>query len=274
MKVRTGLDVLIAEKARRLAGCRVAILANQSAVDSRLVHLLDALAGFSDVEVVKLFAPEHGFRGELQDMASVDSAVDRITGIPVISLYGKTESSLAPKAEDLAGVDVLLVDLPDIGTRYYTFAQSLGYSLAMAAKTGTRVMVLDRPNPLDGVTVEGPGLEKSCRSFCGYLPVPPRHGLTLGELALMMNKGYGQGESAIPALGAKLDVVSVTGWSRKQAFAETGLPWVIPSPNMPTLDTTYVYPGACLVEATEISEGRGTTRPFEFIGAPGIEPEK
>lgn len=271
-KVKTGLDTLLEERAIRLHGSRIAVLANQATVDSNFTHLVDALHTIEGCKLVRIFAPEHGFRGELQDMAHVRDAADLRTGVPVTSLYGDNVASLKPKAEHLSEVDILLVDLPDIGTRYYTFAQALGYCLEVAASTRTQVIVLDRPNPIGGAEVEGYGLTVACRSYCGYAPVPTRHGLTLGELALLMNRGVDGKEviDPIPAIGANLEIIKVEGWSRKDYLDSAGLSWVPPSPNMPTLDTALVYPGACLIEATSLSEGRGTTKPFEFLGAPGI----
>lgn len=274
MSTKTGLDKLAENNCQQLAGAKIGLFANQATVDSKLNHIADILYQNKNCKLVKIFAPEHGFRGELQDMASVESTVDAKTGIPVISLYGKSEASFAPTEEQLKDIDIIVADLPDIGTRYYTFAQTIAYTLKIAAKTKTKVILLDRPNPLNGVDIEGPGLNKSCRSFCGYAPVPPRHGLTLGELCNLMNVGFGDGENRIEAADADLEIIKISNWKREQYFDQTSLPWVIPSPNMPTLDTAIVYPGACLIEATKISEARGTTRPFEFIGAPGINTEK
>ncbi len=273
--VKTGLDVLIAENAERLAGAQVAVLANQSAVSSNFVHLVDFLHEKSNCILKRILAPEHGFRGELQDMAAVGHGTDRRTGVPVVSLYGASPASLRPKPEDLEGIEFLVADLPDVGTRYYTFAQTLGYCLEACAPLDITVLVLDRPNPISGTSIEGSPLLSSCRSFCGYAPVPQRHGLTLGELAVLMNNGFApSGADPIPPIGAKLEIVKAKDWRREKYHDETGIPWVIPSPNMPTLETAVVYPGGCLLEATQISEGRGTTRPFEIFGAPGIEPER
>ena len=274
MNARSGLDVLEASIPSRLAGARVGILANQSAVDSSYRHVVDLLANNPAVTLVRLFAPEHGFRGEHQDMATISNESDGRTGTPIVSLYGKTAESLRPTKEQLADLDFLVVDLPDIGSRYYTFAQTAGYCLEAAAEAGTAVLVLDRPNPISGTRVEGSALLKSCRSFCGYLPVPQRHGLTLGELCKMMNEGFGTGPDAAPSIGARLEIVKAEDWNREEYIDQTSIPWVIPSPNMPTLDTAIVYPGGCLIEATEISEGRGTTRPFEIFGAPGIDTDR
>ncbi len=269
--VLTGLDGLVEMQFSALRGARIGILANQATVDRNLRHAVDLIHERGSSKVLRLFAPEHGFRGELQDMASVGDSVDPYTKLPVISLYGSTEESLTPRAEHFADLDALVVDLPDIGARYYTFAQSLCYAMKTAQQTGTKVIVLDRPNPIGGALFEGALLMKECRSFCGYAPVPNRHGMTLGELALLMKNGFGTGENAIPPCSCELEVIPAQGWKREMYIDETGLPWVIPSPNMPTVDTALVYPGTCLFEATTLSEGRGTTRPFETLGAPGID---
>lgn len=274
MSVKTGLDNLVQNNFKQLAGAKIGLIANQSTVDSNLNHIADLLFENKSCKLLKIFAPEHGFRGELQDMASVDSSIDKKTGLPIISLYGKSEESFAPSVEQLKDIDILVADLPDIGSRYYTFAQTIGYTLKIAAKAGIKVVLLDRPNPINGVDIEGSPLSKACRSFCGYAPVPQRHGLTLGELCLLMNQGFGEGEDRLEAANANLEIIKITNWKREQYFDETKIPWVIPSPNMPTLDTAIVYPGSCLIEATQISEARGTTRPFEFIGAPGIDADK
>ncbi|MCB0322213.1 MAG: DUF1343 domain-containing protein [Bdellovibrionales bacterium] len=269
--VVTGLERLLAEHCAPIKGARVGLLGNQATVDSRFRHAADLLHAAPEITLTMLFAPEHGFRGVLQDMETVSDEIDPYIKLPVRSLYGLTEATLRPAAEDLEPLDVLVVDLPDIGSRYYTFAQSLGYAMLTAAAVGTKVVVLDRPNPLGGVVFEGAALTKQCRSFCGYAPVANRHGLTLGELALMMQRGFGTGADAIPPIDCDLEVIRVQGWKREDYFDRTGLPWVLPSPNMPTLDTAIVYPGSCLFEGTELSEGRGTTKPLEMFGAPYID---
>ncbi|MFN8389080.1 MAG: DUF1343 domain-containing protein [Bdellovibrionota bacterium] len=274
MSVQTGLDRLVEDGCKQLSGLKIGLLANQASVDRKFRHIADILHESRSCRLLKIFAPEHGFRGELQDMATVGNAVDQKTGLPVISLYGATEASLTPQLSDLDDLDALVVDLPDIGTRYYTFAQSLGYAMKAARAKSIKIFVIDRPNPISGAQVEGSGLSESCRSFCGYAPVVQRHGLTLGELAELMQQGFGIGEDRIPAISCDLEVLKVSGWTRDMYFDDTGLPWVIPSPNMPTLETAIVYPGGCLFEATSLSEGRGTTKPFEFVGAPGVHPER
>jgi uncharacterized protein YbbC (DUF1343 family) len=213
--------------------------------------------------LVRLFAPEHGLDGVAQDMESVDHSTDWLTGIPVSSLYGADESSLAPSPEELDGVEVLVVDLPDIGTRYYTFAATMDASMAVCESLGIQVIVLDRPNPIGGALREGGAVRPGFRSFVSQLPTPARHGLTIGEIALLLVRHRYQ--------NLELVVVPCQGWRRSNWWGETGLPWVPPSPNMPTVETATLYPGLCLVEATILSEGRGTTRPFHLVGAPWLD---
>ena len=196
-------------------------------------------------------------------MIHIGDAHDPATRLPEVSLYGPTFDSLAPKAEDLARIEVLLFDIQDVGARYYTYAATMTLCMKAAADAGAMVVVLDRPNPIGGAQVEGGGLDAGLENFCALYPVPQRHGMTVGELARLYNSDFG--------IGCELEVVECEGWTRAQYFDETGLPWVMPSPNMPTLDTAIVYPGLCLLEGTNLSEGRGTTRPFELFGAPFID---
>ena len=268
--VTSGLERLLQSKLSLLKGARIAVLANQASVDSCYKHAVDLLHKELGSSLIRIFGPEHGFRGELQDMEGAEDSKDGLTGLPVRSLYGSTEETLRPKTEDLQDIDILIADLPDIGSRYYTYAQTLGYAMQTAKQAGTKVLVADRPNPIGGEQIEGGTLLGSCRSFCGYAPVPQRHGLTFGELAKLMNEGFGEGEEAIPAIECELEVIKCEGWRRTDYFDQTGLPWVYPSPNMPTLDTAIIYPGSCLFEGTELSEGRGTTKPLEIFGAPYI----
>jgi len=259
--VSTGLDLLVAERARRLRGRRVGLLAHPASVDRRLRHAVPLLHGLLGDDLRALFGPQHGLRGETQDnMIEWRSYTDPGTGLPAHSLYGEHRR---PTADMLAGLDVLVVDLQDVGARYYTFVWTLLLCLEACAAQGVAVMVLDRPNPLGG-TVEGNLLDPGFTSFVGLAPIPMRHGLSMGELARWLRGHAG--------LNVELEVVAASGWKRDRWFDETGLPWVLPSPNMPTLDTATVYPGACLLEGTELSEGRGTTRPFEILGAPWLEP--
>lgn len=261
--VLPGLETLLAGDGGLLRGRRLGLLANQASVDRRLRHAADLLAGAGDL--VALFGPEHGLRGEAQDMESTASGIDPGTGLPVHSLYGASAATLAPSAGMLEGLDVLVCDLQDVGTRYYTFAATLFHVLESAAGTGLTVVVTDRPNPLGGMIVEGPGLAAGFESFVGRLDVPVRHGMTMGEMALLFRRRAG--------LDVDLQVVPMEGWRRDMLWADSRLPWVPPSPNMPTVETATIYPGGCLVEGTHLSEGRGTTHPFEFVGAPWIDAE-
>ena len=259
--VRTGLDALAADPAL-LARRRFGVLANQAAVTSDLVPVWQALAHCGGT-LVRLFAPEHGLWGTAQDMEAVAADREAALGVPVVSLYGEDVASLRPRRDDLADLEAVVVDLPDIGCRTYTFAATMAHLMAACEEAGTEVIVCDRPNPVGGGALEGGAVEPGCRSFVSELPVPVRHGLTLGELALLLRA------SRHPTL--TLTVLPCEGWRRDRWWEETGLPWVAPSPNMPTLTTAAIYPGACLVEATNLSEGRGTTRPFQLVGAPWLD---
>ena len=263
-KVQTGLDVLL-ETPELIRGRSWSLLANQATVTADLDPARAALHALSPESLVCLFAPEHGLDGIAQDMEAVVDVRDPLTGSMVRSLYGSTPDTLAPSPEDLDGVDLMVVDLPDIGTRYYTFAATMDWVMAACEAAAVEVMVLDRPNPIGGVMREGGFVEEGFSSFVSQLPVPIRHGLTLGEIALVLQR------ERYPRL--ELTVVPCRGWRRQDWLDATGLPWVAPSPNMPTLETATVYPGLCLVEATTLSEGRGTTRPFQLIGAPWIDAE-
>jgi uncharacterized protein YbbC (DUF1343 family) len=263
-RVATGLDTLVAESFRRLRGERVGVIANPTSVDSRMCHLADLLHNSSHVHLAALFGPEHGVRADAQDMIGVGSDRDTRTGVVVHSLYGSGPSSLTPTPEQLSGLDVLVFDIQDVGSRYYTFAATMLYALKAAAAAGLRFLVLDRPNPLGGEVIEGPTLQPGFASFVGAHSIPIRHGLTVGELARL--------ECAELGIDVELDVIACEGWRREMLWADTGLSWVLPSPNMPTPDTALVYPGGCLVEGTNLSEGRGTTRPFELWGAPWLDP--
>jgi uncharacterized protein YbbC (DUF1343 family) len=262
--VLSGLDVLLSTPAwrDRLRGRRVALLANPTAITRDLTHAVEALQA-AGVNLVRLFGPEHGVRAEAQDMEAVEQSVDPLSGLPVVSLYGHTFESLTPTAADLDGMDLLIADLQDIGARYYTFCYTIGLVMKACGEVGVPVWVLDRPNPINGVTMEGNIVDPSCTSFVGLQPLPTRHAMTMGELALFFERFGGW--------RCELEIVPMKGWRRGMWFDQTGLPWVMPSPNMPTLDTATVYPGQCLLEGTEMSEARGTTRPFELFGAPWID---
>src|SRR5262245_28376172 len=260
--VRTGLDVLAAERFARLRGQRVGLVAHPASVDHRLRHAIELLAAAPGVRLHTGFGPEHGLLGEAQDLIGIRDDRDPLSGLQAYSLYGDSVASLKPTPDQLAGIDVLVIDLQDVGSRYYTFQATMMYCLEAAAGVGLRVMVLDRPNPLGGVAVEGPTVRPGFESFVGAHPIATRHGLTIGELALLYRSER--------KIDVELEVVACEGWRRDMDFDATGLPWVLPSPNMPTVDTAFVYPGQCLIEGTNLSEGRGTTRPFELCGAPGI----
>lgn len=260
--IATGLDRLLGAP-RELAGRRYGLLAHAAALTRDLEPAHLALARVTPP--ARLFAPEHGYHGVEQDMVGAADQTDPWTGVPVVSLYAGDEASLRPDAERFAGLDLLLVDLQDVGARYYTYAASAVWAAEAAMAAGCEVWVLDRPNPLGGVVVEGnlrgPGFE----SFIGAFRLPVRHGLTLAEVVRLEARRRGWDET-------RLRCFPLDGWSRAQLWAETGRPWVAPSPNVPTAETAFLFPGLCLIEATEFSEGRGTTRPFHLVGAPGVSP--
>ncbi|MFL5300287.1 MAG: exo-beta-N-acetylmuramidase NamZ domain-containing protein [Anaeromyxobacteraceae bacterium] len=261
--VRSGLDVLAAERYRPLRGLSIGLVCNPTAVDARLRHAADLLHAAPRVRLARLFGPEHGVRGDAQYMAAVRDEQDPRTGVPVSSLYGATRASLTPAPEALAGLDALVFDIQDVGARYYTYQATMMLCLEAAARARIGFFVLDRPNPIGGVAVEGPRLRAGFESFCGLHDLAPRHGLTVGELAELFRVEL--------ELDVALTVVACDGWRRGAHARDTGLPWVFPSPNMPTPETALVYPGMCLLEGTNLSEGRGTTRPFELFGAPWLD---
>ena len=263
MGVKTGLDVWAALDFRALRGRRVGAIVNPTSVDARFHHLADLLARAPDVSLSALFGPEHGVRGEAQYMEAVGQAVDARTSVPVHSLYGTSFASLRPRPEWLAGLDVVVFDVQDVGARYYTYLATMALAMEACARAGVSFVVLDRPNPLGGLLVEGNHVAPGFRSFVGLYDVPARHGMTAGELARLLE--------AEAHWGTELTVVPCQGWTRSMAWADTGLHFIPPSPNMPTVDTALVYPGMCLLEGTNLSEGRGTCRPFEQFGAPWLD---
>ena len=263
--MKIGLDRLLEDGARlaELRGLRVGLLAHPASVTRDLVHALDALVAVG-VRPVLLYGPEHGYGGGAQDMAHVGDERDAATGARIVSLYGTSFERLSPTADELAAVDLLIVDLQDVGARYYTFVWTALLALRACARASVRVLLLDRPNPIDGVTVEGhPHRELRLRSFVGLEPIPIRHGRTYGEIVAE--------RAVVEGLAGLFECVAVEGWDRAAYADAWDRPFVLPSPNMPSLDTAIVYPGGCLVEATNLSEGRGTTRPFELCGAPWID---
>jgi uncharacterized protein YbbC (DUF1343 family) len=261
--VRTGLDRLAAGGFRALRGRRVGLVCNPTAVDARLRHAADLLASAPGVRLAALFGPEHGVRGDAQYMVAVGEERDARTGVPVHSLYGDRPESLKPAPAALAGLDLLLFDVQDVGARYYTYQATMMLCMEAAAAAGVPFAVLDRPNPVGGLAVEGPALRPGFESFCGLHDLAVRHGMTVGELARLF--------AAERRLDLDLEVHPCEGWRRGMDFRATGLPWIFPSPNMPTPETALVYPGMCLLEGTNLSEGRGTTRPFELFGAPWLD---
>ncbi len=263
VQVKTGLEVSAADGFASVRGQRVGLLVHPASVDRHLRPALGLMDEAPSVELAALYGPQHGIRGQTQDnMIEWEGFTDPATGLPVYSLYGAHRK---PSAAMLANIDTLVVDLQDVGARYYTFIWTLLLCLEACAESGKKVVVLDRPNPLGGRHTEGTVLDPAFKSFVGLAPIPMRHGLTIGELAEFFVDWRG--------LQVDLEVVWMEDWRRDMDFAQTGLPWVLPSPNMPTLDTAWVYPGGCLLEGTALSEGRGTTRPFEIFGAPYVNPE-
>jgi uncharacterized protein YbbC (DUF1343 family) len=252
----------IAELLKQLAGLKAGAILNPTSVTPELKHMADVLheAGV----LAALFGPEHGVRGDVQYLVDVPDARDSRTGVPVYSLYGKDFASLTPRDEQLKGLDVLVFDIQDVGSRYYTYLATMGLAMKAAAKQKLPLVVLDRPNPIGGLSVEGGVVHPGFESFVGLWPICARHGMTAGEYARFVNR----------QINCDLKVIPMRGWRRDMYYGETRLPWVIPSPNMPSVDTALVYPGMCLLEGTNLSEGRGTTRPFEIFGAPWLDGQK
>lgn len=263
--MNVGLDSLLADPARiaSLREERVGLLAHPASVTRSLVHALDALLAVG-VRPRLLYGPEHGYGGGAQDMAHVGDAREKRSGARIVSLYGESFERLSPTKDELSDIDVLVVDLQDVGARYYTFVWTALLALRVCATSNVRMLLLDRPNPIDGVTIEGRKHEEArLRSFVGLEPIPIRHGKTIGEIV--------RARAEIERIADALEVIEATGWDRASYADSWDRPFVLPSPNMPTLDTAIVYPGGCLIEATNLSEGRGTTRPFEIVGAPWID---
>lgn len=262
--IKLGLETLLEQPSRYLGSERVGLVCNQASVDHSFRHAADLLYERAEVNLRALFGPQHGIRGDVQDnMIETDHAVDPATGLPIYSLYSETRE---PTEAMLKDVDVLVFDMQDVGCRIYTFAYTMANSMVAAKRFGKKVIVCDRPNPINGRDVAGNVLESEQASFVGLFPMPTRHGMTLGELAQLFNDKFG--------IACDLSVIPMEGWDRDCWLDETDTPWVLPSPNIPTPDSATVFPGTVHFEGTQISEGRGTTRPFELIGAPYIEPEK
>jgi uncharacterized protein YbbC (DUF1343 family) len=263
-EVETGLDQFKKKFWKRYKGKSLGLLANQASVDRNIKHAKDIIADLLPGQLKVIFGPQHGFRGEDQDnMVETDDCLDPVLQIPVVSLYGNGKDRLS----DMIGtIDLLIIDLQDVGTRVYTFIATMLSSLKAVAKAGKKVLILDRPNPLGGVTVEGNILRPEFSSIVGPFPLPMRHGMTMGELANLFNNAL--------KIDCDISVIPLTGWTRDMLWKDTGLRWIMPSPNMPFSETVMVYPGQVIWEGTNISEGRGTCRPFELFGAPFINPYK
>lgn len=261
-RIRPGIEVLLEDRLSFLSGQRIGLVCNQASVLPDLRHAADVFFEHPDINLTTLFGPQHGIRGDAQDnMIETDHAVDSHTGLWIYSLYSETRE---PTESMLANVDTIVFDLQDVGCRIYTFVYTMANCMRAAKKYGKRVVVCDRPNPIGGVAVEGNVTETEFTSFVGQFEIPTRHGMTTGELARMFNEHFG--------IGCDLEVVPMEGWRREMYFEETGLPFVMPSPNIPTVDTCVVFPATVHIEGTELSEGRGTTKPFELNGAPYIDP--
>ncbi len=258
--MKLGLDIFLEQYVGQFTGKRIGLVTNMTGVNSKLVPTIDLFFGHPDIQLTALYGPEHGIRGDAKEGQTVASSIDPYTQLPVYSLYGETRK---PTKEMLEDIDVVVFDLQDIGTRYYTYIYTMAYVMEACKEFGKEFVVLDRPNPISGDAVEGNLVEKDVRSFVGLYPIPNRHGMTIGELALLFNHAFN--------IGCDLKVIPMRGWKREMYFDETGLFWVPPSPNSTGIDMSILYPGTCLVEGTNLSEGRGTTRPFEYIGAPFIE---
>jgi uncharacterized protein YbbC (DUF1343 family) len=262
MRIALGSERLLNTSA--LDGKTVGIVCNPASVDHQFTHIVDRLAARPRTRIGAIFGPQHGFHSDVQEnMIETGHARDPERKVPIYSLYSDTRK---PTAEMLRGLDVLVIDLQDVGTRIYTYIYTMAYCLEAAREQGLKVIVCDRPNPIGGAAVEGPMLVRGFESFVGLYPIPMRHGMTIGELARLFNEAFD--------LGADLEVVAMDGWRREMYHDDAGAPWVLPSPNMPTLDSAIVYPGTVLFEGTNVSEGRGTTRPFELAGAPWVPAER
>lgn len=262
-QVKLGVDVFFEQDLSSLKGKRIGLLTNQTGVDAELVSTIRLVHEHPDLHLVALFAPEHGLLTNAREGEKFTDAVHCSTGLPVFSLYGKTKK---PTDAMMDAVDIVIFDMQDIGARYYTYMYTMAYMMQACARKGKRMIVLDRPNPIGGETVEGNFIEEGFTSFVGLYPIPNRHGMTIGELATYFNEVFG--------IHCQLDVIHMKGWNRNLYFHETGLPWVPPSPNTTTVQMMLLYPGTCLLEGTNLSEGRGTTQPFEVIGAPFMDGEK
>ena len=262
--IKLGIERLLDDKIDLLKGARVGLVCNQASVNHEFRHAADLFHQHPEINLTTLFGPQHGIRGDVQDnMIETEHATDRTTGLPIYSLYSETRE---PSEEMLREVDVIVVDLQDVGTRIYTFVYTLANCMQAAKKLNKRVIACDRPNPINGVQLEGVVLDPAFASFVGQFPIATRHGMTFCELGRLFNEAFG--------IGSELECVMMEGWSRTLWYDETVSPWVLPSPNMPTLDAATVFPGTVHLEGTQMSEGRGTTKPFELVGAPYIDADR
>ncbi|MEO8041413.1 MAG: DUF1343 domain-containing protein, partial [Acidobacteriota bacterium] len=263
-RTKLGIEVLLNDKIDLISGKRIGLVCNQASVLPDFRHVADVFSERREVKLTTLFGPQHGIRGDVQDnMIETGHATDSRTGLPIYSLYSETRE---PTEKMLENVDTIVFDMQDVGCRIYTFAYTMANCMRAAKKFGKRVIVCDRPNPITGAQVEGNVTEKEFTSFVGQFEIPTRHGMTLGELAKLFNEHFG--------IGCELEIVTMDGWRREMWFEETRLPWILPSPNIPTVDTCVVFPATVYIEGTELSEGRGTTKVFEINGAPFIDPYK
>ena len=262
-KVLTGADILLSDSLDLVTNKNVGIVTNHTGLLSNGTHIVDTLNSLNQVNVVVLFGPEHGIRGDAPDGHSISDGKDSKTGIQVYSLYGKTKK---PTKEMLKNVDILVFDIQDIGARFYTYISTMFFAMQAAVENNIPILILDRPNPINGIRVEGPIIQEGFKSFVGIANIPIMHGMTIGELALFFNEENLLNEN----LKADFKIIKMQNWTRNMYFDETGLTWVNPSPNMTSLETALLYPGLCLIEGTNISEGRGTPTPFLNIGAPFI----
>ncbi len=261
--MKLGLDIFLEEEFKQFKGQRIGLVTNMTGVNKNLVPSIDLFNEHPDINLAALYSPEHGIRGDAKEGEKVESSIDPSTNLPVYSLYGETRK---PNKEMLDLVDVVVFDLQDIGSRYYTYIYTMAYVMEACAEQGKHFVVLDRPNPISGDRMEGNLVEADVRSFVGLLPIPNRHGMTVAELALLYKNEFGY--------ECELTVVPMQGWKRQMYFDDTNLFWVPPSPNATNIDMNILYPGTCLIEGTNLSEGRGTTKPFEWIGAPFIDGQK
>ena len=263
IKVEIGLENILSGKIELLRNRKIGLICNQASVNHKFEHAADLFFEHPEINLTTLFGPQHGIRGDVQDnMIETSHTIDTKTGLPVYSLYSETRE---PTEDMLKEVDTLVFDLQDVGCRVYTFIYTMAYAMRACAKYGKKFIVLDRPNPINGNDIEGNLLEKGHESFVGLFPIPMRHGMTVGELALLFNTEF--------SINCDLEIISMNNWNRKLFYDETDCPWVIPSPNMPTVDTAVVFPGTVMLEGTKVSEGRGTTKPFEIVGAPYFDDE-